>query len=128
MQDGQSQTARVSMLINSSPAKVYSAFVEPDELTRFWLSSADRPLAVGEAARWEFMVPGAKTETTATNLVKGRAIAWKWLDGKTVNIDLEEIGSATAVTIIVKDLAAVLSIRSMPRSMPVKVLQSCSAI
>jgi uncharacterized protein YndB with AHSA1/START domain len=106
MQDGQSQTARVSMLINSSSAMVYSAFVEPVELTRFWLSSADRPLAVEEAARWEFMVPGATTETTATNLVEGRAVAWKWLDATMVNIDLEEIGSTTAVTIIVKDFGS----------------------
>lgn len=90
------------MLIECTSAAVYSAFVEPDRLMRFWLRAADVPLALGRTARWEFLVPGAVTETTATRLVEGRAISWNWPDGTTVDIDLEEIDGATAVTIIVR--------------------------
>jgi uncharacterized protein YndB with AHSA1/START domain len=99
------RVARVSMLIEASATAVYSAFIEPAQLTRFWLSAADRPLAVGHPARWDFIVPGAFAETTATRLVDGREISWAWSDGTTVDIDLKAVDSATAVTIVVRGFA-----------------------
>ena len=92
--------ARVSIIVRAPPEDITSAFVEPERLARFWLASSSAPLAVGAVARWKFMVPGAEVDTTATRLIPGRSVAWSWSDGSTVDIDLEEIDGATAVTII----------------------------
>ena len=48
--------ARVTMLIRASGADVLRAFVEPQQLQRFWLSKSSGPLTMGTAAHWEFMV------------------------------------------------------------------------
>jgi uncharacterized protein YndB with AHSA1/START domain len=92
--------ARVSMKIAASASTVYEAFVEPAVLTRFWLASASEPLAVGRAVRWAFLVPGAEDRTTATALVPGRHLAWRWSDGTTVDIELDERGAETAITLV----------------------------
>lgn len=92
--------ARVSMLIHAPAADVYHAFVEPERLTRFWLSSASAPLEEGRPVRWAFMVEGAAAETTATRLEPDRRIDWAWSDGSTVGIELESLDGGTAVTIV----------------------------
>ena len=60
--------ARVTTLFQAQPEEVYSAFVEPDQLTRFWLSKASGPLRIGKTVHWCFMVEGAKIDTTATTM------------------------------------------------------------
>lgn len=92
--------ARVSMIIRAPAADIISAFVDPLKLAGFWLSSSSGPLAVGTVVHWQFMVPGAEVDTTATILVPERKLAWRWSDGTTVDIDLEEVDDAMAVTII----------------------------
>ena len=92
--------ARVSMIIRSSPQRIVAAFVEPDTLTRFWLSSSTAPLAFGFTAIWEFMVPGAQVDTTATRLEPERGISWNWSDGTTVDIEVEAVDGGAAVTLI----------------------------
>lgn len=91
--------ARVSMLIDAQPTDVYTAFVEPAWLTRFWLDRASGALRVGQAIEWSFMVPGAVATVTATELDPGKVIAWRWSDG-TVRIELEPFESGTAVTVV----------------------------
>lgn len=88
------------MLIRAARADVLRAFVEPQQLTRFWLSSSSGPLAEGVSVHWEFMVPGAKVDTTLTRFEPERALSWKWDDGSTVDIEVEEIDGGTAVTLI----------------------------
>jgi uncharacterized protein YndB with AHSA1/START domain len=92
--------ARVSIIVRASPAEIISAFVEPEKLTGFWLSSSDAPLAVGTTVHWKFMVPGAEIDTTATALEPGRRLAWSWPNGTTVDVELEKIDGATAVTVV----------------------------
>jgi uncharacterized protein YndB with AHSA1/START domain len=92
--------ARATMIIRAPPDHITLAFVEPDRLRRFWLASSSAPLAVGVNVHWRFMVPGAEVETTATRLIPGRAISWNWSNGTTVDIDLEDVDGATAVTIV----------------------------
>jgi uncharacterized protein YndB with AHSA1/START domain len=60
--------ARVSMFVDASPSHVFTAFVEPDWLTQFWLFKASGPLRVGQSVEWNFMVSGAKDTATATEL------------------------------------------------------------
>jgi len=92
--------ARVSMIIRVPAEKIISAFVAPDTLTKFWLSSSSAPLAIGDTARWQFMVPGAEVSTTATRLEPGRGLSWNWSDGTTVDIDTEEADGGWAVTVV----------------------------
>ena len=92
--------ARVTMLIQAQPEDVYAAFVEPDQLTRFWLSKASGPLRIGKTVHWSFMVEGAKIDTTATTMEPGQKLAWDWSDGNTVSIDFEPLDGGTAVTLI----------------------------
>jgi len=92
--------ARVSMIIRAAAEDILAAFVAPDRLTQFWLSSSSAPLVAGDTAHWQFMVPGAETDTTATRLQPGRGVSWSWPDGTTVDIDVEAVDGGFAVTVI----------------------------
>lgn len=99
------------MAIAAPPEEITRAFIEPDRLARFWLSHTSAPLTIGEAVTWDFMVPGATTQTTATRLDPGKAIAWTWQDGTKVIIELERLDdeSTTAVTVINQGFSGTLS-------------------
>lgn len=99
MSTGSTIRSRVTLLISSTPEKIYTAFIEPDQLTQFWLSKASGPLRIGQPVRWDFMVAGAKVDTTATVMVAGRRLAWNW-DDSSVTIEFEPVGNETAVTIV----------------------------
>ena len=66
--------ARVTMLIDAAPGQIFTAFVEPEWLTRFWLSSASMRLTVGQSAHWDFMVKGASVDTVPTPLDPDKGI------------------------------------------------------
>lgn len=91
---------RVTMLIDAIPEEIYTAFIEPEWLTRFWLSNATAPLRVGQAVEWSFMVAGAQARVTATRLDPDKQIVWNWADGSFVSIDLEQLEDGTAITLI----------------------------
>lgn len=92
--------ARVSLFIQSPPERIFASFVEPDHLTKFWLSKASAPLQIGEAVHWNFLVEGAEDEATATVMDEGKRLAWTWSDGSKVSIDFEALDGGTAVTIV----------------------------
>ena len=100
MKSQQNHTARVSMLIEASPAVIFNAFIDPQWLVRFWLSAASAPLNKENEVRWDFMVTGASVKTRATRLDAGKGISWQWSDGSVVDIDFEAIGQTTAVTLV----------------------------
>lgn len=96
--------ANVSMLIAASPGEIFRAFVEPRELTKFWLARASGPLRVGEPVTWDFMVPGAHDTAVATALEPDTLIAWDWLESK-VRVAMQAVGDGAAVTITNSDFA-----------------------
>jgi uncharacterized protein YndB with AHSA1/START domain len=96
--------ARVTMLIEAAPRKVYSAFVEPDQLMQFWLGNSSAPLELGKSVHWHFMVEGAEIHTTAKIMEEGCRLAWDWSDGTKVSIEFEDTGGGTAVTLIHQNL------------------------
>jgi uncharacterized protein YndB with AHSA1/START domain len=49
--------ARVSLIINATPEEVFSAFIEPKQLVRFWLAASSGELSIGKTVQWEFKVP-----------------------------------------------------------------------
>ncbi len=77
--------AQCSLLIRRPVGEVFTSFIQPDALTRFWLAAASGPLVVGQTVRWDFMVPGASVETTATRIERDQHIAVAWSDGSTVD-------------------------------------------
>jgi uncharacterized protein YndB with AHSA1/START domain len=91
--------ARVSMIIDAPASDILKAFVEPETLAKYWLSSSSTPLELGTTATWKFMVPGAEVETTLTRLEPGRGMSWNWSDGSTVDIELEPVEGGVAVTL-----------------------------
>ncbi len=76
---------KVAMLVRRPAREVYRAFVEPEMLTRFWLSAASGPLAVGKSVKWDFMVPGATVQSEAKTLEEPQRIDVAWPDGTTVS-------------------------------------------
>ncbi|RYG13290.1 MAG: polyketide cyclase [Burkholderiales bacterium] len=92
--------ARSEMLIRASAKRVFEAFVEPAWLKRFWLKDASGPLELNQKIQWKFLVPGATEEVTTAHLVPAERIAFKWSDGKSVDIRFARFGAgATRVTI-----------------------------
>ena len=92
--------ARVAMLIDAIPEEIYTAFTEPEWLTRFWLAKASATLRVGQMVEWSFMVAGPKANVTATWLDPDKQIIWNWPDGSSVSIDLEQLEDGTAITLV----------------------------
>jgi uncharacterized protein YndB with AHSA1/START domain len=72
------------LLIRAAPDVVYSSFVEPARLTRFWLAKASARLEVGKPVEWQFMVPGATDVVEAKTLEPGRRIVVASKDGTTI--------------------------------------------
>jgi uncharacterized protein YndB with AHSA1/START domain len=92
--------ARVTMFIQASPDRVYSAFVEPEQLTKFWLSKASGALGLGKTVHWNFLVEGAEIDATATTMDQSRKLTWDWSDGSRVSIDFDEVDGGTVVTLV----------------------------
>jgi uncharacterized protein YndB with AHSA1/START domain len=76
--------ARASMLVRKPAAEVYEAFIEPAQLTRFWLARASARLSAGASVEWEFMVPGARDRVSVRELLPNERIAISWSDGSEV--------------------------------------------
>lgn len=75
---------RAAMIIRRPASETYRAFVEPEILTRFWLSGASSPLTVGKPVKWDFMVPGATVQCETRVLEESKRIEVDWPDGTTV--------------------------------------------
>lgn len=76
--------AHVKMLIRKPVSTVFSAFIEPEILTQFWLKDATHRLEVGKKIRWDFMVQGASVEVTVKELELNKRILIGWADGTSV--------------------------------------------
>ncbi|MEY4545574.1 MAG: hypothetical protein RL685_1769 [Pseudomonadota bacterium] len=93
--------AQVELLIRCARGQAFSAFVEPEQLTRFWLSKASGRLEPGRQVRWEFLVPGAAADVTVENIVENESIRTVWEDGSHVEWTFAEHalgGTVVAVT------------------------------
>jgi uncharacterized protein YndB with AHSA1/START domain len=78
------------MPIRASRAQAFSAFMEPAQLTQFWLARADGPLREGVSVRWEFKVPGAHVDSKLEAVEVDRKILFAWSDGTTVDLTFGE--------------------------------------
>jgi len=90
-------TAKVRMLIRRPVEEVFAAITSADTLTKFWLSSASGPLALGKTIRWEFRVPGASVESFVKELVPNERILIEWSDGTTLEWKFERRADGSTV-------------------------------
>ena len=75
-----------SMLIRRPPGEVFSAFVNPQQLRKFWLADASGPLAPRARVLWTFMVPGATSNVFVTRFESPHHLAFDW-DGA-IHVDM----------------------------------------
>src|SRR6186713_1424256 len=84
--------ARASMLIQRPPGEVFAAFVNPQQLRKFWLSDASGPLAPRARVQWSFMVPGATVRVVVTRFESPHHLAFDWDDELHVSMTFEPFG------------------------------------
>src|SRR6478736_1366181 len=65
-----------SMLIQRPPGEVFAAFVNPQQLRKFWLSDASGPLGPRARVQWQFMVPGATAKVAVTRFEAPRHLVF----------------------------------------------------
>ena len=76
------------VLIDKPAADIFDHFVDPVLLTRFWLGAASGPTRKGDTVAWDFMVGGSSEQTTVTEVIPDRTIAFRWSSGIDVRIAL----------------------------------------
>jgi uncharacterized protein YndB with AHSA1/START domain len=81
-----------SMLIQRPPGEVFAAFVNPQQLRKFWLSDASGPLAPRARVQWSFMVPGASVRVVVTRFESPHHLAFDWDDQLHVAMTFEPFG------------------------------------
>jgi uncharacterized protein YndB with AHSA1/START domain len=81
-----------SMLIRRPPGEVFAAFVNPQQLRKFWLSDASGPLAPRARVQWNFMVPGATVRVVVTRFESPHHLAFDWDDELHIAMTFESFG------------------------------------
>jgi uncharacterized protein YndB with AHSA1/START domain len=81
-----------SMLIQRPPGEVFAAFVNPQQLRKFWLSDASGPLAPRARVQWSFMVPGATARVAVTRFESPHHLEFDWDDAMHVAMTFESFG------------------------------------
>jgi len=81
-----------SMLIQRPPGEVFAAFVNPQQLRKFWLSDASGPLAPRARVQWSFLVPGATVRVVVTRFESPHHLAFDWDDDLHVAMTFESFG------------------------------------
>ena len=80
------------MLIRRPPGEIFAAFVNPQQLRKFWLSDASGPLAPHARVQWSFMVPGATARVVVTRFESPHHLAFDWDDEMHVAMAFEPFG------------------------------------
>lgn len=70
--------ARVAMLIRRPPDVVFAAFVEPEQVTKYWFSHASGALAPGATVEWRWEPYGVGTTVTVHAFEAARRIVAEW--------------------------------------------------
>jgi uncharacterized protein YndB with AHSA1/START domain len=81
-----------SMLIQRPVGEVFAAFVNPQQLRKFWLSDSTGPLGPRARVQWSFMVPGATARVTVTRFESPHHLSFDWDDEMHVSLTFEAFG------------------------------------
>lgn len=83
--------AKTSMIIRRPVSEVFNSFVDPEKITKFWLSSTTAPLGPEVSVVWEFMVEGAVTNVEVTYFDLDKQIDIRWEDGSISELRFDKI-------------------------------------
>lgn len=92
-----SPTVHVELMIRAPAPDVFTAFVAPKELKKFWLAKASAPLAVGKTVRWHFKVRGAKDTLRVLALEPYRRIRVQWSGGSIAEWTFTPLGRSRTI-------------------------------
>ena len=78
--------ARTAMLIRRPAPEVFAAFVEPEQVTRYWFSDASGRLEANAVVEWRWAPYGVSATVRVLEFDAGRRIvtAWPNVSGETV--------------------------------------------
>jgi uncharacterized protein YndB with AHSA1/START domain len=76
--DKQEIVAKAEMLIRSSVAKVFEAFVEPAITSKFWFSRGSGKLEAGKTVRWDCEMYGFSVDARVKALEPNKRILVEW--------------------------------------------------
>jgi uncharacterized protein YndB with AHSA1/START domain len=92
--------AKAEMLIRRPVSEVFSAFTEPEMITKFWLAKTSGRLEPGARVHWDFIVRGAASDVEVKELEPDERILIRWDEADTVDFRFTRRGPReTFVTI-----------------------------
>lgn len=83
-------TVDISMLVRRPALQVWEAFVDPEQIRRFWLADSTARLTVGATVQWVFKVAGSETDVEVLESDPGRLLLLRWDDGQPLRIEFED--------------------------------------
>ena len=89
--------AKTSILIRRPVSEVFDSFVDPEKITKFWLSSTTGALGDGKSATWYFMVEGAVTNFEVISFDLNKQIDIKWEDGSISEFHFDRIDDSKSI-------------------------------
>lgn len=87
------------MLIRRPVSEVYDAFVNPNQIRRFWLTSSSGLLRAGARVSWQFKNAGARTDVEVVEATHDRLLVLRWNESQPLRIDFDERSDGTVVHI-----------------------------
>ncbi len=91
------------MLIRRPAVDVYEAFVDPGQITKFWLARSSGRLEPGAHVSWSFKVAGAETAVDVLEAKTGELLDLRWDQGQPLRITFADRGDSTLVGIKLTD-------------------------
>ncbi len=88
---------KVAIPIRSPVSEVFNSFIEPSQITKFWLQGTSGPLLQGATVQWQFLVPGAVETVTVHEFQVNRQLTFSWSDGISVSLKFTEYGVGTTL-------------------------------
>ncbi|MCC3861232.1 SRPBCC family protein [Pseudemcibacter aquimaris] len=73
--------AKAELRIRKPVDVVFEAFVNPDQITRFWFDKSTGPLALGANVEWCWTMYGFCVPVRVTEFIDGEKIHMTWGDG-----------------------------------------------
>lgn len=93
----------VDTLVRKPARQVWEAFVDPDQISQFWLAHSSGRLEPGARVHWSFKVAGAETDVEVVDATPGRGLDLRWDAGQPLRISFRDHDDGTVVAIRVSD-------------------------
>ena len=97
--------AKIQLLIRKPVGDVFDAFVNPDQITKFWFNRSSGPLESGKTVTWYWDLFDASTQVRVLALEENQRIYIEWNidsdDSSNVEWTFEDRGGSTTYVSVV---------------------------